>query len=48
VIPSPGLYVVTATVRYDPDLNMWNNTATFSILAASHWLYLPLTLRASP
>ena len=45
VIPSPGLYVVTATVRYDPDLNMWNNTATFSILAASHWLYLPLMLR---
>jgi hypothetical protein len=48
VIPSPGLYVVTATVRYDPDLNMWNDTATFSTLAASHWLYLPLTLHASP
>jgi hypothetical protein len=48
VIPSPGLYVVTATVRYDPDLNMWNDTATFSTLAASHWLYLPLTLRARP
>lgn len=45
-IPSPGLYIVTATVEYAGlDLNRQNNTATLNILAATHWLYLPLMLR---
>jgi hypothetical protein len=49
VIPSPGLHVVTATVQYDHvELDIQNNTASLSILAASDQLYLPLILHTSP
>jgi len=49
VISSPGVHTVTATLRYDHvQLEPQNNTATLNILSASHRLYLPLTLRASP
>ena len=48
VIPSLGLYVVTATVDYAGlDLNSQNNTAALNILAADQ-VYLPLVFRAAP
>ena len=47
MIPSPGLYIITATVQPSgPDLNPQNNTTILNILAATHQLYLPLALRA--
>jgi hypothetical protein len=46
-ISSPGVHVVTATLQYGHvELDTRNNAATLSILAASHHIYLPLTLRA--
>ena len=43
VISSLGVHVITATVQYDyVELDRQNNTATLNILAASHWLYLPV------
>jgi hypothetical protein len=47
MVPSPGLYIVTAIVQsVGPDFNRNNNTATLDILAAAHQLYLPLVFRA--